>query len=136
MNLAANSAPDQAVPPVDANGAAGANGASRPADGANGAGGAAGGSRPAAVHLLLFAAARVAAGTASERVGAGTVGEVLDEARSRYGGQFAAVLDGSRVWVNGEPAALDRDLLDGDEIAVLPPVSGGACGTALDTVVS
>jgi molybdopterin converting factor small subunit len=37
------------------------------------------------------------------------------------------VLDGSRVWVNGdEPAAGDAtELEDGDEIAVLPPVSGG-----------
>jgi molybdopterin converting factor small subunit len=78
----------------------------------------------------------VAAGTATERVCAGTVGEVLAEARLRYGGQFAAVLDGSRVWVNGEPAPLDRALLDGDEVAVLPPVSGGASGMAPVTVVS
>jgi molybdopterin converting factor small subunit len=37
------------------------------------------------------------------------------------------VLDGSRVWVNGdEPAAGGAtELEDGDEVAVLPPVSGG-----------
>jgi molybdopterin converting factor small subunit len=37
------------------------------------------------------------------------------------------VLDTSRVWINGdEPAeGLDTPLHDGDEVAVLPPVSGG-----------
>jgi molybdopterin converting factor small subunit len=37
------------------------------------------------------------------------------------------VLASSRVWVNGdEPPAGDATILeDGDEVAVLPPVSGG-----------
>jgi molybdopterin converting factor small subunit len=37
------------------------------------------------------------------------------------------VLDNARVWVNGdEPADGPATLLeDGDEVAVLPPVSGG-----------
>jgi molybdopterin converting factor small subunit len=86
----------------------------------------------ASVTLLLFAAARVAAGTGSEETRGATVAEVLDQAAARFGPEFAAVLAGSRVWVNGEPAAPDRRLQDGDEVAVLPPVSGGAMepGTA------
>ncbi len=61
-------------------------------------------------------------------VEAGTLGELLERARAWYGGEFAAVLDGSRVWVNGEePEGGDATVLeDGDEVAVLPPVSGGA----------
>ena len=76
--------------------------------------------------LLLFAAARGAAGTGREEVRGRTVAEVLDDANARHGEHFAAVVESSRVWVNGEPAPPDRILEDGDEIAVLPPVSGGA----------
>jgi len=79
------------------------------------------------VRFLLFAAARDAAGTGADDFEAATVGDLLDEARQRYGPEFSAVLDTSRVWVNGdEPVAGDATALsDGDEVAVLPPVSGG-----------
>jgi molybdopterin converting factor small subunit len=55
----------------------------------------------------------------------GTVGEVLDAAVDRYGEAFAAVLPTCRIWVNGEPAERDDRVGDADEVAVLPPVSGG-----------
>ena len=57
-----------------------------------------------------------------------TIAALLAEAEGRYGAEFAAVLAASRVWVNGdEPAAgLETTLHEGDEVAVLPPVSGGA----------
>ncbi|MDA8043697.1 MAG: MoaD/ThiS family protein [Actinomycetota bacterium] len=80
---------------------------------------------PRTVRLLLFAAARQAAGARQVEVAAATVGEVLEQARRRFGAEFAAVLDGSRVWLNGEPAGPATPLADGDEVAVLPPVSGG-----------
>ena len=76
--------------------------------------------------LRLFASAREAAGTARDTVDATTVEEVLAQACARYGERFAAVLDGCRVWVNGEPAARDDAVGADDEVAVLPPVSGGA----------
>ncbi|MGH9067631.1 MAG: MoaD/ThiS family protein [Acidimicrobiales bacterium] len=76
--------------------------------------------------LRLFAAAREAAGTGRDEIAAPTVGAVLAEARSRYGELFASVLAGSRVWVNGELAADAVKVGDGDEVAVLPPVSGGS----------
>lgn len=80
---------------------------------------------PRAVRLLLFAAAREAAGTRQVELTAATVVEVLEQARARFGEAFAAVLDGSRVWVNGEPCEPKTLLSEGDEVAVLPPVSGG-----------
>ena len=78
--------------------------------------------------LRLFAAAREAAGTGRDEVEGTTVAEVLSAARARYGESFAAVLQTAKVWVNGEPADDDAAVHAGDEIAVLPPVSGG-CGT-------
>ena len=80
-----------------------------------------------AVRLRCFAAAREAAGTTEATFEAATLGELLGQARARYGEHFAAVLAGSRVWVNGdEPAHGDGTVLtEGDEVAVLPPVSGG-----------
>lgn len=81
----------------------------------------------AAVRLRLFASAREAAGCASDDVDAATLGAVLEIARRRYGEQFTAVLAHARVWVNGdEPADGEATVLtDDDEVAVLPPVSGG-----------
>lgn len=76
--------------------------------------------------LRLFAAAREAAGTGRDQVGGTTVAEVRALARERYGEGFAAVLDRSQVWVNGEPATDEMTVGDADEVAVLPPVSGGS----------
>ena len=76
--------------------------------------------------LRLFASAREAAGLSVDRFDGTTVGEVLDEARRRYGERFAAVLTHSRVWVNGQPADVRATLREADVVAVLPPVSGGS----------
>lgn len=78
--------------------------------------------------LKLFAAARQAAGTEQVVLDATTVEEALEEARHRFGPSFAEVLDRSRVWLNGEPAAPESPVGAQDEVAVLPPVSGGCSG--------
>jgi molybdopterin converting factor small subunit len=75
--------------------------------------------------LRLFASAREAAGTGRDVIPGATVGEVLDGATARYGSAFASVLDGARVWCNGEPVDRRERVEDADEVAVLPPVSGG-----------
>jgi molybdopterin converting factor small subunit len=77
------------------------------------------------VVLRLFAAAREAAGTGRDDLPGTTVGEVLDAARARFGPPFEAVLETAQVWRNGDPTELTDPVADGDEVAVLPPVSGG-----------
>ncbi len=82
----------------------------------------------ARVTLRQFAAAREAAGTAVDEFDATDLAMLLDAARARYGDGWSAVAATARVWVNGdEPAGgTATTLADGDEVAVLPPVSGGA----------
>jgi sulfur-carrier protein len=75
--------------------------------------------------LRLFAQAREAAGAPRVEIDGATVGEVLAGARRRFGQPFGAVLDGSRVWLNGQAASDDDPVGPTDEVAVLPPVSGG-----------
>jgi MoaD family protein len=77
--------------------------------------------------LRLFAQARETAGRSHDEFDCGSLRELLDAARSAYGPEFAAVLDTARVWVNGDepPDGPATELADGDEVAVLPPVSGG-----------
>ncbi len=76
-------------------------------------------------RLRLFASAREAAGTGSDTVPGATVGEVLEAASARYGEHFGALLATCKVWCNGEPVGAEHLVSDDDEVAVLPPVSGG-----------
>lgn len=76
-------------------------------------------------QVRLFAAARDAAGTARDEIPGATVADVLDAARERYGSTFDAVLTTCKIWVNGEPATAQDSIRATDELAVLPPVSGG-----------
>ena len=75
--------------------------------------------------MLLFAALREAAGASRLEVDAPTVGALLDELASRYGAEFARVLAIGSVVVDGEPSGRERALTEGQEVALLPPVSGG-----------
>lgn len=76
-------------------------------------------------RIRLFASAREAAGTGHGEFEGATVGEVLDAACDRYGDQFALILGHCRVWLNGEQTARHEPVGPADEVAVLPPVSGG-----------
>lgn len=75
--------------------------------------------------LKLFAQAREAAGTAHDEVPGGTLADLLELVRQRYGAEFTQVLGTCKVWVNGEPADEATAVGESDEVAVLPPVSGG-----------
>lgn len=73
----------------------------------------------------MFAQAREAAGVGTVDLDGETVGEILDAAVAHFGSEFERVLAGCRVWRNGEPADRSDAVGARDEVAVLPPVSGG-----------
>jgi molybdopterin synthase sulfur carrier subunit len=75
--------------------------------------------------VRFFAQAREAAGTGTATISGASVGAVLDSAVAQYGAKFEAVLGMSKVWLNGEEVSLEHPVTDKDEVAVLPPVSGG-----------
>jgi molybdopterin converting factor small subunit len=76
-------------------------------------------------RLLLLGPAREAAGRKSDTIECSTIAEVLENAVERYGNDFSQVLAMSQIWLNGEPGDASRAVVSHDEIAVLPPVSGG-----------
>lgn len=83
--------------------------------------------RPATyvTRLLLLGPAREAAGVGHDEFDGDTVGVVLQNAIIRYGSDFERVLAVSQVWVNGNVAELIDEVGPYDEVAVLPPISGG-----------
>jgi sulfur-carrier protein len=76
--------------------------------------------------VRLFAAARQAAGTGRVELAGSSVDDVLAAAVTTFGPAFEQVLATCKVWVNGDEADRSRQLRAEDEVAVLPPVSGGA----------
>jgi sulfur-carrier protein len=83
-------------------------------------------------NVRLFASAREAAGRGRDELPGATVADVLEAARDRYGPGFADVLTTCRIWVNGEAVPEHTAVGADDEVAVLPPVSGGATEPGVD----
>jgi MoaD family protein, archaeal len=76
-------------------------------------------------RLRLFAALREIAGATEVEVPGETVGEVVQAATAMFGERFAKVAAVSSFVVNGERAQASDRLAPADEVAILPPVSGG-----------
>ena len=74
--------------------------------------------------VRLFAGARSAVGAGRLEVPGATVGEVIDRVVGEHPA-LADLLPTCALWVNGDAAARDQPIVDTDEVAVLPPVSGG-----------
>jgi molybdopterin synthase catalytic subunit/molybdopterin converting factor small subunit len=72
------------------------------------------------VNVRLFAGLRERAGWSQREVDAATVGEVW------HALELGDEPPGLLYAVNKEYATADRALVDGDEVALIPPVSGGA----------
>lgn len=79
------------------------------------------------VRVLFFSVAREASGTDEVLVESGaslTVGAVWSRLEQLHPG-LGRVADQCRIARNGEFADVNDPVCNGDELAVLPPVSGG-----------
>ena len=82
------------------------------------------------VRVRFFAAARERVGASAidvERSGARTVAELIGVLARTRGADLAAMLSapGIRFAVNQELVERDAAIADGDEVAFMPPVTGG-----------
>ena len=78
------------------------------------------------VRVRLFAALREQADASRVEASGRTVGEVVDQLSERYGERFASIAAVGSYVVNGERASRETMIAEGDEVALLPPVSGGS----------
>ncbi len=79
------------------------------------------------IRVRLFAALREIAGASEVSDVAGrTVGDIVDALGSRFGKRFTLIATASSFVVNEDRATRATPVADGDEVAILPPVSGGA----------
>jgi molybdopterin converting factor small subunit len=76
-------------------------------------------------RLRLFGPAREAAGTPSITLPGHSISDIIAAAEDQFGEAFSQVVAVSNIWLNGEPVQPDAAVQDADEVAVIPPVSGG-----------
>ena len=79
----------------------------------------------AVVNVRLFAALRELAGASQADASGSTAGEVVAELAERFGERFGRIARAGSIVVDGERASVERVLEGGEEVAILPPVSGG-----------
>jgi MoaD family protein len=77
-------------------------------------------------RVRLFAALRELADASHVEAPGTSVGDIVDELGERYGQRFASIAAVGTFVVNGERATRATPVAEGDEVALLPPVSGGA----------
>lgn len=77
------------------------------------------------IRVRLFAALRDEAGASVVEAEGRTAGELADALGLRFGERFASIAAVGSLVVNGERARRDTPVAEGDEVALLPPVSGG-----------
>ena len=77
------------------------------------------------VRVRLFAALRELADAAHVEAPGTSVGDIVDALGARYGERFASIAAVGTFVVNGERATRATPVAEGDEVALLPPVSGG-----------
>lgn len=79
------------------------------------------------IRVRLFAALRDLAGASVVEVDpVPTVEALLAELGARYGERFSAIASAGSVVIDGDRVDPGTELTGAEEVAVLPPVSGGA----------
>ena len=73
-------------------------------------------------RVRLFANLRKLAGTSRLEVSGETVGDVVDALVAQYGPDFARSLETSRIWKNGDQTDPSAQVVESDELALIPPV--------------
>ena len=77
------------------------------------------------ISVRLFAALRELAGSSRVEAEGRTVGEVIEALGARYGERFEKIARAGSAVVDGERADPATPLTGAEEVALLPPVSGG-----------
>jgi MoaD family protein len=79
------------------------------------------------MRVLLFAALRELAGASrlELELAPPDVATLIGQLTSAFGPRFGRIVAAGSVVVNGETAGPEHRLQPGDEVALLPPVSGG-----------
>jgi MoaD family protein len=83
------------------------------------------------IKVRLFAALREMAGASEVEAAGRTAGDLVQQLSERYGERFAKVADVGSIVVNGERADRATAVAEGDEVALLPPVSGGSASPSI-----
>jgi len=82
------------------------------------------------VKVRLFAALRELAGASEVEAEADTVAEVIEVLSARYGERFSRIVEVGSAVVDGERVGRETSMTDGQEVALLPPVSGGVASAS------
>jgi MoaD family protein len=77
------------------------------------------------MRIKLFAALRDIAGASEIEADAPNVATLREDLSAKFGDEFERILAAGAVIVDGEKVGPDRTLEPDDEVALLPPVSGG-----------
>jgi MoaD family protein len=77
------------------------------------------------VRVRVFASLRELAGAPEITAEGDSVEEVIEGLAERYGVRFGEVARAGSAVVDGERAERSRSLTEGQEVALLPPFSGG-----------
>jgi molybdopterin converting factor small subunit len=76
-------------------------------------------------QMLFFGPAKSISKTSRIEISAQDIREALDVVINLYGPELEKLISCSRVWLNGIEVDWSTQVTQSDEIAIIPPTSGG-----------